>query len=298
MSRRQRADGVTLIELVVVIVLTSILLAMMAYFVQPIFQYSEASRRATLTDIADNSARRVSRDLRLALPNSVRVSADNKTVEFLLVRTGGRYRADVDSPIGTCNATSDGSADPSMLVFGSADTCFKSIGHIQNPGSVTTNDFLVVYNLPPGTANADAYQSGSATGGNKAKIAAAVVPETDRDKIEFASNTFIYQSPANRFHIIEGAVAYGCDTGTGQLLRYSSYPITAGTVPPSLSTLQSGSTALVADHISACAFTYDPNTVAGSDGLVTLRISVSSQDLRGNPETVNMYYSMHVSNVP
>ena len=41
--------GVTLIELVVVIVLTSILLAMMAYFAQPLLQYSEASRRATLT---------------------------------------------------------------------------------------------------------------------------------------------------------------------------------------------------------------------------------------------------------
>jgi MSHA biogenesis protein MshO len=296
MTRRPR--GVTLIELVVVLVLTAILLGMMTYFALPVLQFTEVSRRAALTDIADAAARRVGRELRLALPNSVRVAADNRTIEFLLVRTGGRYRADVDNPIGACNATSDGSADQSMFVFGSADTCFKSIGHIQNPTTVTTSDFLVVFNLQPGTTNADAYDSGNVTGGNKAKIASAVAVETDRDKIEFESNTFINQSPASRFHIIEGAVAYRCDLAAGELRRYSGYPITAGTVPPALATLQAGTTALVADHVSSCTFTYDPNTVAGSDGLVTLRVSVASQDIHGSAETVNMYYSMHVSNVP
>ena len=292
----RRIQGVTLIELVVVIVLTSILLAMMAYFSAPLMQFSEAARRATLTDIADNAARRVGRELRLSLPNSVRVSADGHYVEFLLVRTAGRYRADTDNPTGS-GCAADGSADATMLVFGSADTCFKSIGNILNPSTVTTSDYLVVYNLPPGTTSADAYDTTCGSACNKSLVS-SVTTETDREKIQFASNTFTYQSPGNRFYIIQGPVTYGCDLAAGQLWRYSGYAITSGTVPPALATLQSGSSALVADHVTSCQFTYDPNTVAGSDGLVTLRISVASQDIHGSTETVSMYYGMHVSNVP
>lgn len=291
-----RARGVTLIELVLVIALTSILLAMMAYFAVPLMQYSETSRRGALTDIADNAARRVGRELRLSLPNSVRVSSDGHYVEFLLVRTAGRYRADTDSPTGS-GCAADGSADATMLLFGAADTCFKSIGNILNPSTVTASDYLVVYNLPPGTASADAYDTTCGSSCNKSLVS-SVTTETDREKIQFASNTFTYQSPGNRFFIIQGPVTYGCDLTAGQLRRYSGYSITSGTVPPALATLQTGSSALVADHVTACQFTYDPNSVAGSDGVVTLRISVASQDIHGSSETVNMYYGMHVSNVP
>ena len=289
-----RSAGVTLIELVIVIVLTSILLAMMAYFAAPMFSYSDARRRAEMTDIADTALRRMGRELRAALPNSVRVSNDNLVVEFLLVRTGGRYRK--DAAASTASGCDNGAGtDPAkdVLTFGAADTCFKSIGNIVNSSTVTSSDFLVVYNLQPGTTNADAYESGNATGGNKAQVS-SVTAQTDQDLVIFASRTFSFESPANRFQIIEGPVSYACDLTAHELRRYSGYAIQSGTVPPA----PSGTSALVASNVTACAFTYSPNTVAQSNGLVTLELTLSSSDLKGATENVRLYHAVHVSNVP
>lgn len=286
--------GVTLIELVVVIVITSILAVMMGYFVYPILQYADVARRADMTDIADTAVRRFSRDLRLALPNSVRVSADQSYLEFLLVRTGGRYRTDS----GAAGSHCPGGASEDPLKFGVADGCFKTLGRITNDGAVASTDYIVVYNLPPGTDNADAYQNGAANGGNKSLVSSLTIDGADNsDLIAMASSTFTYESPAARFHIVERPVTYAC-TG-GELRRYASYAISAGPAANrSLPPVPSGSSSLVADHISGCTFTYVPNSIAGSDGLVTLVISVQTTDARGIPETVSLYYAFHVSNLP
>jgi MSHA biogenesis protein MshO len=84
--------GFTLIEMIVVITITAIISAVVAVFLRaPIQGYFDASRRADLTDTADSAMRRISRDLHLALPNSVRVSSSgNPAIEFLQTRTGGR----------------------------------------------------------------------------------------------------------------------------------------------------------------------------------------------------------------
>jgi MSHA biogenesis protein MshO len=299
MSARSRRHGlgVTLVELVVVIVLTAILLSMMGYFVVPIFQYSDARRRAEMTDLADTALRRMGRDLRSALPNSVRVSADGHYVEMLLVRTGGRYRADTGSSGGTACPTNTGS-DPDSLDITVADTCFKSIGNISNASSVTNTDFLVVYNLEPGTTDADAYASANVTGGNKAQIS-SLTTEANQEKIIFSSNIFRFASPASRFQIIEGPVTYACspnstDPASGTLRRYSGYPITASQNTPPVG----GSSALLVSNVSACAFSYQSNAVALSSGLVSLALTLGSKDLKGATETVSLYQAVHVSNVP
>ena len=287
-----RSNGVTLIELVIVIVLTAILAAMMAYFAVPMFSYFDTRRRAEMTDLADTALRRMGRELRAALPNSVRVSSDNQVLEFLLVRTAGRYRFDVAaSTTNGCPAGAGTTPSEDVLRFGAADGCFKTIGNIPNPTSVTANDFLVVYNLQPGTTDADAYATGAATGGNKAKIT-SVTAQTDQDLVIFASNTFKFESPANRFQIIEGPVLYACSGG--ELRRYTAHGIQSGLVPPA----PSGAYAVVVTNVDTCSFTYDPNTVAQSNGLVTLRLRLSSTDVKSNPEYVSLYHAVHVSNVP
>ena len=62
----------------------------------PIDSYVAQDRRARLTDAADTALRRMVRDIRLGLPNSVRVTTVGTTIylEFLITRTGGRYRAE------------------------------------------------------------------------------------------------------------------------------------------------------------------------------------------------------------
>lgn len=297
---RIRSAGVTLIELVITIALTGILAALIVQFVAPVRGYIDSSRRAALADTADTALRRIGRDVRLALPNSVRVdTGTGKYLEFLPVRTGGRYRSESDPAdnTNTCPTGSGTSPADNMLSFGDAtETCFRSIGGIPNIGNVvvgpsaTDGDFLVVFNLQPGTdGNADAYQF-SGSGGNKAKIASG----TAGTLVKFASNTFTYESPGNRFFIIEGPVTYGCDTSAQTLTRYWGYAISSTqSTPPT-----GGSSALLASGVTDCAFTYDTSVTSQGAGLVTMRLRLTMQDSRGDSESVNLYHAVHVNNVP
>ena len=112
---RQRSDtlamrGFTLIELITAMVLTGILAAAAAVFLRvPIAGYFDIARRAALTDIADLAVRRFSRDVQTALPNSVRVAGacgggGTCYLEYLEVRTGGRYREEPSGGATICPA--------------------------------------------------------------------------------------------------------------------------------------------------------------------------------------------------
>lgn len=293
--RAARIRGVTLIELAIVIAITGILAAMIAFFAQPVRSYIDTSRRAALADSADTALRRIGRDVRLALPNSTRVTTSGSAtyLEFTLVRTGGRYRLDTDpAATNTCNDGASAVPANDVLTFGAADTCFKTIGSMPNIAQVTASDYVVVYNLQPGTPNADVYEF-AGTGGNKSQVAAAVAG-AGQDRITFASHTFTYESPGNRFFIIEGPVSYICDPSAGTLTRRWGYTISAAQ-PTAFS---DGSSALMASGVTACSMTYDASVSSEGAGLVTMALQLSMQDSRGTTESVNLYHAVHVNNVP
>jgi MSHA biogenesis protein MshO len=294
-ERFSRIGGVTLIELAIVIALIGILAALVVQFVTPVRSYIDSTRRAALADAADTALRRIGRDVHLALPNSVRVGGSNQYVEFMLVRTAGRYRLETDpGAASTCT----GGYTEDVLKFGLAtESCFKTIGNLYNPRAdittnVTTSDYVVVFNLQPNTPSADAYENGATTGGNKAKISAVSSVADGEDKIEFANNSFTFESPGRRFFIIEGPVTFGCDTTAKTLKRYSGYTgYEAGIqTPPAVSG------AILATGVESCEFTYAP--AAQGAGLLTLRLQLKTQDSRGTNETVNLYHAVHVNNVP
>jgi len=98
-----RQRGVTLIEMVIVIAITAIIAGAVSVFIsRPVEGYADAARRAEMSDIADTALRRITRDLRTALANSIRITEFPAAsgiwyLEYLQGSGGGRYRAEKDS---------------------------------------------------------------------------------------------------------------------------------------------------------------------------------------------------------
>ncbi|MDA8107011.1 MAG: type II secretion system protein [Betaproteobacteria bacterium] len=299
----RRARGVTLIELVVAIVLIGIIVATVAYFVFPVRQSQDIAARAELTDIAANAVQRIGRDVRLALPNSVRVNTSvpgSVFLEFLAVRTAGRYRADVGGVSGGTNCPNDDPALPppgnDELTFDIvADSCFKTIGTVANAASITTSDWLVLNNYGPGFTGQDAYATSGTL--NRAQIVSVdYTSESFRVRIQFTPTTFqrvLHDSPGKRFFVISGPVSYVCNTATGTITRYWGYPISA-TQPTSFA---GASSALIATDVANCNFEYVPN-VSPQVGLLTMQLTLAKALSGGQTESVSLYHSVHVSNVP
>jgi MSHA biogenesis protein MshO len=309
-TRPRRHAGVTLIELVITIALVGILGALIVQFIAPIRSYVDTSRRAALADTADTALRRIGRDLRLALPNSVRVGGGGKYVEFLLVRDGGRYLAELGAvATGTCNDGAGTTAANDILVFGAVDRCFASLTRLPKYADISTagtrGDYLVVFNLPPGEVlEADAYQS-VASGRNRTKISAKFT-DANHDRIQFddtpgPGHNFTHESPGNRFFIVEGPVSYGCAGGT--LTRYWDYDITStqGT-PPSTSPPPpvGAKSAVIATGVNCTLtnFTYDASITAQGAGLVTMHLHLTAPISGGGSDSVSLYHAVHVNNVP
>ncbi len=304
-SDPQRLRGFTLIELITAMVITGILAAAAAVFLRvPITGYFDVARRAALTDIADLAVRRISRDLQTALPNSVRVTGACDGVglcylEYLGVRTGGRYREEPAGGVGVLQCPAGLVAGYNdALTIGSDDTCFRSLGTIPNRANIATGavagDFLVVYNLGLGFADADAYFSGPVTGGNKSRILATAAGPGSEDRLEFQSLKFLLASPDRRFQVVSGPVTYICNPAAQTLTRQWGYAITAAQATPPAG----GAASLLANGVTGCSFTYNPSAVAQRNGAISIRLELTQTDPVGTAERVTLFSQVHVSNVP
>jgi MSHA biogenesis protein MshO len=265
------ARGFTLVELIAVIVLTSILSAMVASFIPiPMLGYAATAQRAALSDAADGALRRIARELRGALPNSVRVSADGKSIEFLAVRSGGRYRIEQD-----CSAACSGD----ILDFSAADTSFDVLGPAVE---LAVGDQIVIYNL--GIPGADAYAGNTSNQHNRRAYSGSAGTQTN---ISVSSTqAWPLDSPGRRFQVVSAAVTFQCNGS--ELRRYSGYPIASS---PNLAAATSDG--LLTDHVSDCSFVYDNDALAQRVGLVSMRLQLTTHG-----ESVLLFHAIHVNNVP
>ena len=93
MTERRRNAGFTLVELILVVTLCAVLGAMVASVLsRPLDNFVGQSRRAELVDRGAVALSRMQRDIHLAVPNSLRVSADGQALELLGIHSAGRYR--------------------------------------------------------------------------------------------------------------------------------------------------------------------------------------------------------------
>ncbi|MDP1607256.1 MAG: type II secretion system protein [Rhodocyclaceae bacterium] len=271
MSRPRSFAGFTLIEMIMVIVITGILAGMVAVFItRPIQGYVDSVRRAELTDQADVALRRMTRDVRLALPNSLRTVPNG--FEFIMTKSGGRYRD-----------PADGSTGGNFLSFTSATTTFDVLGPmpLMNGG-----DHVVVYNLGAGYTPADAYTGGNvATLGGTGAITANPVALTSNP---FAAQSPPLPSPSARFQVVDQndlVVRYVCDGTT--LTRFSGCTLATPSTCAAPGAQLAGSAA-------TCTIDFAP-TATGRNGLLYIQLKLTDTP---SDESVTLFQQIHVDNSP
>lgn len=233
-------SGFTLVELVVVITVTAIIGGISSTFIRhSVMAYVNSEAYYQLADRADVALRRMSRDIRNALPNSVWVSAAGDTVEFVPIRAGGRYKQDT-------------------LDFVTSNDAFEVLGE---PVPVAAGDQLVIYNL--GIQGADVYN-----GDNRRTLTTA--PGGSVSQLQFTGPPFPLPSPASRFYIVNGAVFYVCDLANRRLLMYSNVAIPSAH-PANLNGLTAR---VVAEDVTGCSFTYTEGVMQHSS-VVTAQLELS-----------------------
>lgn len=282
----RRADanaikGFTLVEMIVTMVVLAIVAGMVAVFIRaPAAGYRDAVTRAEMTDLADTILRRMSRDVRLALPNSIRVSGN--TIEMLVTRTGGRYLA-----------ADDGLAGDVLDFVTPAAVKFTVVGDMptgkQALVSGASGDRIVVFNLGPDFAPADAY-----SGGNSASIAAISGNVVTLNSNPFATQNPPMPSPASRFHVVRGPVRYTCIPGaggSGRLLRQSGYQIN----PDINAALVGGISALAANNVVGCSFSV---VTLGTTRSSLVIFSITLQVPGSTDGPITLTHQVHVDNTP
>jgi len=261
-----------MIELIMVIVIMGVIGGAVAVFMKnPIDAYVSMGRRAGIADVADTTVRRMARDIRKALPNSIRLSSDLQCIEFIPTRTGGRYRVE-DKVTG----------DDTSLRFDVADLTFNMLGQntaLPADQQIRAADVVAVYNL--GIPGSDAY-----AGSNTAVVSSVV--DGVETQINMAGNTTVFPlaSGGNRFHVIPGdekIVSYRCSGGT--LYRQANYAYS-----PSCPAPTAGTTPIVANE-ATCSFAYSAADIR--NGLVQLSMTFGNSG-----ETVSIYHEVHVNNTP
>ena len=275
--------------MIIVIVITGIIGAIVAMFLRaPVQGYVDSARRAELTDIADTAMRRLARDVRTAVPNSVRIANCGATpcVEFLPTKDGGRYRANTPGDV---------------LNFGVADGRFDIVGTAIN---FAANDAIIV-----GSTQSDGTPPYDATAnGVKRDYAGAAGAQSSVVITNNVGFPTWAELTSQRFDVVDGtqqAVTYACvATGGGacaaingngncQLVRYSAYGFNTVQALPA-----TANPPILADRISACAIEYlipaNPATSAFARfGLLTVRLRLTS-----GGESVSLYNEIHVNNAP
>ena len=261
MLRITKQHGFNLIELIVTITVIGALMAgTLAYITNSMSAYTATVRRDQLTSLGRTTVEKVARELRSALPNSVRVS--NNCIEFFPVLTGSDY---LTLPVDT-SATSFTAVDFSLPTY-------------------SGTAYVIVYPYNTSALYSGASPGPRATYSSKSGTPTATITLT-------GTHQFARHAPQRRFYVVNSPVSY-CVNGTN-LTRHSSYGVNAiQSAPPG-----GGSNALVAQNIQTnegatvvTPFTYSPGTLR--------RSGVVAMDFRFliDGEWIRLAHEVHIRNV-
>ncbi|MES2899202.1 MAG: type II secretion system protein [Pseudomonadota bacterium] len=269
-----RQVGFTLIEVIVTLVVLGIVSSIIAMFMRvPAQNYLDAVERAELSDVADTAVRRVVRELRLAVPNSVRVNATKTVVEFVPTKAGGRYlsASDAQDPV-----------NPILDFDNAAKLSFTAVGTMPiGRQAITAGDSIVVYNI--GEAPGDVY-----SGGNRASVGSVVGQIVNISTNPFALQNPELAHPAHRFLVATTPVTYRC--APPSLFRHSGYGFNATMVDN-----PGGTTAVLASNVAGC--TFERTTLANST-TASLTVTLVLTRAGSTDADTALVQQIHINNDP
>lgn len=245
------ARGFTLIELVIAITISAIVVVFATMFIgAPIGAYQAHSRRAVLVADTSGAWPRMERDLRGALPNSLRARRNGTVVvlEMLPVLGLARYKT-----------------PPSALSFTTAGP-YNGL----QPTYLSVNPDANVYALAGSLAPASNFTATPGAIAGEQIIGVNPAP------------VFAVDSPKRTVYYVSRPVTWLCDEAGGTLRRYFNYnlaPLQAARDTAAELNAAGASSELITQGITTCNFQVSPTSTTQSQTAAVLLTSTRSGDV-------------------
>ncbi|WP_299181923.1 type II secretion system protein [uncultured Neptuniibacter sp.] len=289
--------GFTLVELIVVITLLGIISLVTVGFISSTMQgYADLTRRDQLSSAARVAVERMAREIRNALPNSIRVNAAGSCLEFIPALAASRY---ISVPLSASAASTTVSIVPFAVEPPQGRIAVYPIdtNTADEPARPATNN--PIYDL-----DSWAIISSEMSAGNVLESASGAV------NLQLSlAHAFPADSPAKRFFIVDEPVSF-CVVGSdlyrfqGQSGSSYSFAVNQPDGAGLLANLTEPQAALLASDIVAptgsAPFNYSSATLL-RNAIVLFDLFVQDQQLTAadtTQESIRVQFEVQVRNVP